>query len=89
MLGRPRPPPIAVDDDKIRHDIDSDDVRTVCPDLPSDADQRNEYVAMCDQAAFEKIRERFPELRPPSDSRQPAPPKAKPGRLTSMMRWCR
>jgi hypothetical protein len=61
------PPPLYVDDDApIRHDVDSDDVRRVHPDLPSTAQGRLEHLRRCDDLAFASVCERFPELCPPA-----------------------
>jgi hypothetical protein len=52
-----RPPPLVVDDDHFRHDIDSDDVRRVYPDLPTgDARERLLFLERCDMRAFEAQR---------------------------------
>jgi hypothetical protein len=62
-----RPPPLAVADEGIRRDVDSDDVRRVHPDLPpSSADARFSHLCACDERAYATIRDRLPHFTPPS-----------------------
>ena len=57
---------IVVDDDApMRTDVDSDDVRTVHPDLPDTPHARNEYLARRDDIAYGEVCQRFPQLLPP------------------------
>ena len=58
--------PLTVDDDTIRHDINSDDVRRVYPDLPSTPVERLGFLKDCDRQAYERIRNQYPLLRPPN-----------------------
>lgn len=60
-----RPPPVKVDDAGVRHDVLSDDVRRVHPDLPSTPAARNAHLARCDAKAYASIRARFPDFTPP------------------------
>ncbi len=54
--------------DEIRHDICSDDMRRVHPDLPSGGTpkEREFHMIKCDLRAYSFVRERFPALTPPS-----------------------
>lgn len=61
----PRPPTVHVGGERVRRDVDSEDVRRVHPDLPSTPAARLAHQAACDAAAYEQVRERFPALTPP------------------------
>ena len=66
----PRPRPVCVDDDgAVRHDIHSEDMRRVHPDLPSTVEGRQRHVARCDDAAYARERASLP----------PEPPHKKKG----------
>jgi hypothetical protein len=56
------------DEDGIRHDIRSDDMRRVHPDLPSHGTptERDFHLLKCDLRAYSTVRRRFPLLTPPS-----------------------
>ena len=63
------PAPIAVDDDVFRRDIDSDEMRSVHPDLPNSPKKRILHQHLCDLQAYERIRSKYPMLRPPWSKR--------------------
>jgi hypothetical protein len=50
----PRPPPVRVDDEEMRHDVRSEDMRRVHPDLPASPHGRLRHVAQCDAVAYER-----------------------------------
>ena len=69
-----RPPPISIDDEEIRSDIKSDDVRKVYPDLPISfswsnhceiVKSRQQYLIMKDELAFQTIKKSYPKFQPP------------------------
>lgn len=61
-----RPPNVVVDDDVVRRDIDSDDMRRVHPDLPlDDPKKRMAHQQCCDLMAYRSIRNAFPGFTPP------------------------
>ena len=64
-----RPPPIEVDDEECRRDIESDEMRKVNPDLPSgDSRARIDFLVQCDYDAYCHIRNDFPAFLPPTHS---------------------
>ena len=74
-----RPPPIRIDDEIIRRDIDSDDILTVHPKLPKsdswrdyeeNVKKRTKYMQDLDIAAYKSIASKYPELRPPWYSKE-------------------
>ena len=56
------------DDEPVRRDWVSDDVKRVHPEVRPDwtLEQRNAHARMCDWQAYQSIRARFPRLLPPS-----------------------
>lgn len=61
-----RPPNVVVDDDVLRRDIDSDDMRRVHPDLPlDDPKKRLVHQQCCDLRAYGTIRHSLPDFTPP------------------------
>lgn len=69
-----RPPPIQVDDDLIRRDIDSEDILTTHPKLPtsnswSDFEEtvksRARYLKDLDLEAYKGISGKYPNFKPP------------------------
>lgn len=56
---------VHVDDTGIRHDINSDDMRRVHPDLPKTCEGRLKHVRSCDERAYQTIRDQFPCFTPP------------------------
>ena len=70
MSAGHRPPPIVTDDNLVRRDILSDDVRRVHPDLMVDgtAEERREHQHRCDLRAYERIRHLYPLWMPPGCS---------------------
>lgn len=70
-----RPAPIVTDDEVVRRDIDSDDMRRVHPDLPSTTEGRLQHVIECDWNAYQSITATHPLFFPPrSDARGPFSP---------------
>ena len=66
--GTPPPPLVLPDiDAEIRHDVLSDDMRRVHPELAScdTARARLEHLRSCDLLAYDGVRTRFPEFVPP------------------------
>ena len=70
-MRRVRPAPLDVDDDApMRHDILSDDVRRVHPDLPfTNARDRMSHQHTCDRDAYASIVATFPGFTPPGGAR--------------------
>jgi hypothetical protein len=68
-----RPPNIQVNDEQVRHDINSDDIRRIFPDLPVHEDfrigakMRIQYLKEKDLDAYNTIRDNFPDFRPPGN----------------------
>lgn len=58
---------IELDEDHFHHDILSDDVQRVHPELPSlgSAQQRYAHQHECDVRAYNTIKQRFPGFTPP------------------------
>lgn len=68
----PRPAPIEVGE-KLRRDIQSEDVRRVHPDLPMGSSaERREHLRRCDERAYRAIEATFPAMTPPGWQRRPA-----------------
>jgi len=59
-------PCIKVDDNHFRHDIVSDDVKRVHPDLPDTPEKRLAHQHKCDVEAYDTIKKDFPLFLPPS-----------------------
>ena len=79
-----RPPPIVVED-TFRHDIHSDDVRTVYPDLPATCPkERKRYLECCDDRAYNVIRATYPRVLPPHRREEEVAP---PTRGKWWLRW--
>jgi hypothetical protein len=77
-----RPPPIIVDDDLIRHDIDSDTVHSVYPDLPRSqtwsqtmSNRRLRFMMKQDMKAYRMISKKYPLFTPPGVMANKRPPK--------------
>lgn len=63
-----RPSPVLIDDRDdapVRQDTNSDDIRSVFPDLPSGVNH-NHFLRRCDTKAYNSICDRFPDFHPPS-----------------------
>ena len=65
-LQSPMLHPIQVDSGDIRHDIRSEDVRLVFPDLPESSWDRRQLQLRCDLDAYEGIATEYPSFTPPS-----------------------
>jgi hypothetical protein len=66
---------VTVDDDVIRRDVDSVEIRTTYPELverhmmghtQKDVRRRNAFCRMLDAKAYEDIKEVYPNLTPPN-----------------------
>jgi len=54
------------ENDKVRRDINSEEMRSVHPDLPTGVVvDRVTHLIRCDQEAYETIRDKFPGFVPP------------------------
>ena len=62
-----RPTELRIDDHRVRRDINSQNVLKTYPFLPmgSNPMQRKKYLCIRDTLAYEKIRNKFPNLVPP------------------------
>ena len=67
-----KPPPLTVEEDVFRRDIVSADMRRVHPDLPvhGTAEDRHDHLRRCDLAAYNGIRDTFPNFTPPGERRE-------------------
>ena len=69
----PRPPPLQVpddeeDEDRLYTELDSEDIRSVHPELWNaygGTNQRLHHLRLCDDAAYDTIRHQFPFFTPP------------------------
>lgn len=58
---------VVVDDDVLRRDVDSDDVRAVFPGVEHmTAAERNERLFKNDMDAYDTIRDEYPDFKPPT-----------------------
>lgn len=60
-----RPPTLFIPPHRLRHDIDSEEMRRVHFDLPSTAQGRISHLQQCDMKAYNEIKDSFPGLTPP------------------------
>lgn len=61
-------PVLNMDQAHYHHDIHSDDMRRVHPDLPLSPLLRLQHQQRCDARAYRAIRETFPRFTPPSSA---------------------
>ena len=70
----PRPPPLQVpddeEDDRLHTELDSEDMRSIHPELwnaycEGGTNLRLHHLRVCDDAAYDTIRHRFPLFTPP------------------------